>query len=185
MTDKEKRMEIYAIMRKIGKKGYVQFKTTAGDINLEVGPDEASAPIPKKHSSKQYQPETDGLGRILKQVRCDCTPMTAENFLTLCKRGYYNGTIFHRLVSLLRKSRIRCPFRLFFRLWRRYPYPQKVLLRGGNFGSRAGVDGPHAIFPATRVCFPTMNAWVTAMTTVFRKGEPPRFREGDQVVLLR
>jgi len=61
MTDKEKRMEIYAIMRKIGKKGYVQFKTTAGDINLEVGPDEASAPIPKKHSSKQHQPETDTL----------------------------------------------------------------------------------------------------------------------------
>ena len=194
-------MEIYAIMRKIGKKGYVQFKTTAGDINLEVGPDEASAPIPKKHSSKQYQPETDtldpkhsskqyqpetdGLGRILKQVRCDCTPMTAENFLTLCKRGYYNGTIFHRLVSLLRKSRIRCPFRLFFRLWRRYPYPQKVLLRGGNFGSRAGVDGPHAIFPAARVCFSAMNDWVTAMTAVFRKGEPPRCRKGDQVVLHR
>jgi hypothetical protein len=41
MTDKEKRMEIYAIMRKIGKKGYVQFKTTAGDINLEVGSDDA------------------------------------------------------------------------------------------------------------------------------------------------
>jgi hypothetical protein len=57
----------------------------------------------------------DWAGRILKQVRCDCTPMTAENFLTLCKRGYYNGTIFHRLVCMLRKSRIACPFCLSFR----------------------------------------------------------------------
>lgn len=36
MTDKEKRMEVYGIMRKIGKKGYVQFRTTAGELNLEV-----------------------------------------------------------------------------------------------------------------------------------------------------
>eukprot|EP00284_Hemiselmis_tepida_P015428 CAMPEP_0174935638 /NCGR_PEP_ID=MMETSP1355-20121228/54442_1 /TAXON_ID=464990 /ORGANISM="Hemiselmis tepida, Strain CCMP443" /LENGTH=78 /DNA_ID=CAMNT_0016182341 /DNA_START=9 /DNA_END=241 /DNA_ORIENTATION=+ len=66
MTDLEKRQELWSVMRKLGKKGYVQFTTTHGQLNLEV--------------------------------RCDVTPATAENFLTLCKRGYYNNTIFHRVI---------------------------------------------------------------------------------------
>ncbi|EKX43923.1 hypothetical protein GUITHDRAFT_110034 [Guillardia theta CCMP2712] len=66
MSEKEIKQERWRIMRQIGKKGYVQLKTTHGDLNLEI--------------------------------RCDWVPSTSENFLTLCARGYYNGTKFHRLI---------------------------------------------------------------------------------------
>jgi peptidyl-prolyl cis-trans isomerase-like protein 2 len=41
-------------MRTLAKKGYVQLKTSLGDLNLEI--------------------------------RCDISPATSENFLTLCSR---------------------------------------------------------------------------------------------------
>jgi peptidyl-prolyl cis-trans isomerase-like protein 2 len=67
MSDKEIKQERWSIMRSIGKKAYVQLKTTLGDLNLEI--------------------------------RSDIVPATAENFLTLCARGYYNGTNFHRSIK--------------------------------------------------------------------------------------
>jgi peptidyl-prolyl cis-trans isomerase-like protein 2 len=67
MTEKEQAQEKYKIMRKLGKKGYVQMRTNYGDLNLEV--------------------------------RADWAPMTAENFLTLCSRNYYDGVSFHRLIK--------------------------------------------------------------------------------------
>ena len=36
MTEADKRQEIWAIMRTLGKKAYVQLKTSLGDLNLEV-----------------------------------------------------------------------------------------------------------------------------------------------------
>eukprot|EP00285_Hemiselmis_virescens_P005357 CAMPEP_0173398816 /NCGR_PEP_ID=MMETSP1356-20130122/43052_1 /TAXON_ID=77927 ORGANISM="Hemiselmis virescens, Strain PCC157" /NCGR_SAMPLE_ID=MMETSP1356 /ASSEMBLY_ACC=CAM_ASM_000847 /LENGTH=251 /DNA_ID=CAMNT_0014358397 /DNA_START=12 /DNA_END=763 /DNA_ORIENTATION=- len=39
MTDLEKRQELWSIMRKLGKKGYVQFTTTHGNLNLEIRAD--------------------------------------------------------------------------------------------------------------------------------------------------
>ena len=61
MSTKEISQERWSIMRSLGKKGYVQLKTTLGDLNLEI--------------------------------RCDIAPATAENFLTLCSRGYYKGLV--------------------------------------------------------------------------------------------
>lgn len=42
--------------------------------------------------------ETD-LGTIKLELLYDEAPQTAENFRLLAERGYYNGTIFHRVVS--------------------------------------------------------------------------------------
>lgn len=65
-TAAEIRQARWKILRKLGKKGYVQLQTTHGNLNLEV--------------------------------HCDMAPATSWNFLTLCKQGYYDGVIFHRLV---------------------------------------------------------------------------------------
>jgi hypothetical protein len=32
------------------------------------------------------------------QIHCDGAPLTAENFMTLAARGYYDGVSFHRLI---------------------------------------------------------------------------------------
>eukprot|EP01040_Poterioochromonas_malhamensis_P001395 gene1394-1477_t len=56
----------WKIMRKLGKKAYVQLQTNYGNINIEL--------------------------------HCDIAPRTCWSFLDLCKKDYYNGTVFHRLV---------------------------------------------------------------------------------------
>jgi len=37
-------------------------------------------------------------GPINFELHCDLAPKACENFILLCKRGYYNGTIFHRSI---------------------------------------------------------------------------------------
>ena len=37
-------------------------------------------------------------GALNLRLDCDLAPRTCHNFLTLCERGYYNGTKFHRCV---------------------------------------------------------------------------------------
>jgi peptidyl-prolyl cis-trans isomerase-like protein 2 len=65
-TVEEIREARWKIMRKLGKKAYVQLQTNFGHINLEL--------------------------------HCDIAMRTCWNFITLCKRQYYDGTKFHRLV---------------------------------------------------------------------------------------
>ena len=38
-------------------------------------------------------------GDIKCQIYCEEVPKTAKNFLALCAKGYYNGTLFHRNIS--------------------------------------------------------------------------------------
>jgi peptidyl-prolyl cis-trans isomerase-like 2 len=35
-------------------------------------------------------------GSVNLEIHCDMVPKTAENFLGLCEKGYYDGTVFHR-----------------------------------------------------------------------------------------
>ncbi len=39
------------------------------------------------------------MGDITLQIRPDLAPLASENFLTHVKNGYYNGTIFHRVIE--------------------------------------------------------------------------------------
>eukprot|EP00698_Gefionella_okellyi_P003518 TRINITY_DN13311_c0_g1_i1.p1 TRINITY_DN13311_c0_g1~~TRINITY_DN13311_c0_g1_i1.p1 ORF type:complete len:651 (-),score=160.11 TRINITY_DN13311_c0_g1_i1:17-1969(-) len=39
------------------------------------------------------------LGDIHIEVHSELVPKTSENFITLCKRGYYDGLIFHRVIK--------------------------------------------------------------------------------------
>jgi cyclophilin family peptidyl-prolyl cis-trans isomerase len=38
-------------------------------------------------------------GDITLEIFADKVPKTAKNFVELAKRGYYDGTIFHRIIS--------------------------------------------------------------------------------------
>lgn len=37
-------------------------------------------------------------GDLNLELHCDLTPKTCENFIKLCKKQYYDGTIFHRSI---------------------------------------------------------------------------------------
>ncbi|XP_013910992.1 PREDICTED: peptidyl-prolyl cis-trans isomerase-like 2 [Thamnophis sirtalis] len=37
-------------------------------------------------------------GDLNLELHCDMTPKTCENFIKLCKKNYYDGTIFHRSI---------------------------------------------------------------------------------------
>ncbi len=39
------------------------------------------------------------MGDIVLEIRPDIAPLAAENFLTHVKKGYYDGTIFHRVIE--------------------------------------------------------------------------------------
>mmetsp|Transcript_19918 Transcript_19918/g.37057 ORF Transcript_19918/g.37057 Transcript_19918/m.37057 type:complete len:621 (-) Transcript_19918:81-1943(-) len=52
----------------------------------------------RKFGKKAYVQLQTSEGNINLEVHCDWSPRTSWNFLTLCERGYYDDTIFHRLV---------------------------------------------------------------------------------------
>ena len=41
------------------------------------------------------------MGDIVIELYWDHAPRTCANFYTLAKQGYYNGTIFHRIIAVL------------------------------------------------------------------------------------
>mmetsp|Transcript_1198 Transcript_1198/g.1951 ORF Transcript_1198/g.1951 Transcript_1198/m.1951 type:complete len:562 (+) Transcript_1198:133-1818(+) len=47
---------------------------------------------------KGYVQLQTSMGNINLEIHCDWSPRTAWNFITLCERGYYDNTKFHRLV---------------------------------------------------------------------------------------
>jgi len=47
------------------------------------------------------------------ELYCDQTPRTCENFILLCNRGYYNGTLFHRSI---RHFMVSCHTKTFIRI---------------------------------------------------------------------
>ena len=60
--------------------------------------EEGAAPKPPNQPNRSAIIETD-LGTIKFELLEDEVPRTAENFRQLAERGYYNGTIFHRVIS--------------------------------------------------------------------------------------
>lgn len=55
--------------------------------------------IVKSRQAKGYVKILTNYGPLNMMIHCDLVPKTAENFLELCQTGYYNNTIFHRLVK--------------------------------------------------------------------------------------
>mmetsp|Transcript_21746 Transcript_21746/g.55163 ORF Transcript_21746/g.55163 Transcript_21746/m.55163 type:complete len:579 (-) Transcript_21746:91-1827(-) len=53
----------------------------------------------RKLGKKAYVQLATSLGAINLELHADLVPKTVENFITLAKRGYYDGTVFHRLLK--------------------------------------------------------------------------------------
>jgi peptidyl-prolyl cis-trans isomerase-like protein 2 len=53
----------------------------------------------RKMKKKGYVRLVTNKGDINLEIDCDFVPRTADNFMTLCERGYYEGTIFHRIIQ--------------------------------------------------------------------------------------
>ncbi|XP_053375237.1 RING-type E3 ubiquitin-protein ligase PPIL2-like [Mercenaria mercenaria] len=47
---------------------------------------------------KGYVRVVTNYGQLNLELHCDMVPKTCENFIRLCKKGYYNDTVFHRLI---------------------------------------------------------------------------------------
>mgnify|MGYP001810509439 CR=1 FL=1 len=52
----------------------------------------------KQTKRKGYCSLQTNMGTLNFEIHCDLTPLAAENFLTLCERGYYDGCLFHRSI---------------------------------------------------------------------------------------
>lgn len=48
---------------------------------------------------KGYVRLVTNLGNLNLEMHCESVPRTCDNFMTLCKRGYYDGTTFHRMIK--------------------------------------------------------------------------------------
>jgi len=60
--------------------------------------DEAVMPIIKETSMTQVTIKTS-MGDIHLELDGEKAPITVENFKTIAKSGYYDGTIFHRVIN--------------------------------------------------------------------------------------
>mmetsp|Transcript_104714 Transcript_104714/g.265877 ORF Transcript_104714/g.265877 Transcript_104714/m.265877 type:complete len:561 (-) Transcript_104714:69-1751(-) len=52
----------------------------------------------RKKKAKGYVRIITSEGMLNLEIHCDMAPRTSDNFLRLCERDYYQGTIFHRLI---------------------------------------------------------------------------------------
>jgi len=66
------------------------------EISPSPSPDSSAAPTPRKAFRVILQTEK---GEIELRLFPEQAPRTVENFLTLVKRGYYDGTVFHRVIE--------------------------------------------------------------------------------------
>jgi len=53
-------------------------------------------PKPKTTKKKGYVTIVTSMGNLNLELHCDMTPLACENFITLCEKKYYVGTILHR-----------------------------------------------------------------------------------------
>ncbi|KAK8798702.1 hypothetical protein WA158_007786 [Blastocystis sp. Blastoise] len=53
----------------------------------------------RKLGKKGYVQITTNMGTLNCEIHCDLVPRTSYNFLSLCIKGYYDNTIFHRSIK--------------------------------------------------------------------------------------
>ena len=92
MTEAEIDTLRYDRVRALKKKAYVRLQTNKGNLNLEVRP--TSSPCSCMHVVCSPRAHARW-----SQIHADIVPKTAENFVGLCRKGYYNGTVFHRSIK--------------------------------------------------------------------------------------
>jgi len=88
--------------------GYLVFKTGKKDVR-EIAPTEVLseetvmdtnvAEMQIDQEKKYTASLSTGEGKIVIELNTSETPITVNNFVTLSKNGFYNGTIFHRVID--------------------------------------------------------------------------------------
>ena len=53
----------------------------------------------RKSKAKAYVRINTTMGMLNLELHCDMAPRASHNFLMLCEKGYYDGTIFHRCIK--------------------------------------------------------------------------------------
>jgi peptidyl-prolyl cis-trans isomerase-like protein 2 len=75
-----------------GRKGYVR-------LFIEIKNDNSNNDGPSMLKSSKQNNNNVTVVPLLLELHCDIVPRTCTNFLGLCRRKRYDGTIFHRLIS--------------------------------------------------------------------------------------
>jgi peptidyl-prolyl cis-trans isomerase-like protein 2 len=78
-----------------GRKGYVRLFIEIRNNNTNNDNDRMSMPSMSKNKNNNNVIVVP----LLLELHCDIVPRTCTNFLGLCRRKRYDGTIFHRLIS--------------------------------------------------------------------------------------
>lgn len=55
--------------------------------------------VVRKMKQKGFVQLETNFGAINLEIACDFVPQTADNFMSLCQSKYYDGTVFHRIIS--------------------------------------------------------------------------------------
>ena len=64
-----------------------------------IGAEGAPSPAPAAPTTPVQVRVTTSMGDFVIEVRADRAPLTAQNFLRYVREGFYNGTLFHRVVA--------------------------------------------------------------------------------------
>jgi len=81
-----------------GKKGYVRLFVEIRNDNNDNDDDDVYS-YEQQHQQRQKQQPKNVVVPLLLELHCDIVPRTCANFLGLCRKKRYDGTIFHRLIA--------------------------------------------------------------------------------------
>lgn len=83
----------------LGNKNSAKNKSTNTMDQTNVSPSE-KLPFEVVDKSKKYQAVlSTSLGQMTLELMVDKTPITVSNFISLARKGFYNNTVFHRVIK--------------------------------------------------------------------------------------
>ena len=74
------------------------FTSTSMSVSTRTELETVRRDLKPKKGAKGYVRLVTTFGDLNLELHCDICPRTCENFIGLCKRGYYDGVSFHRVI---------------------------------------------------------------------------------------
>ena len=101
LDDLKKRLRAKAVIRYYYGQTPTENKNSAGEVNINVKqPENAPKEQPAKPMEKKIMVTLKtNHGDIKLELFADAAPKTVANFLEYVKSGFYNGTLFHRVID--------------------------------------------------------------------------------------
>ncbi len=82
-----------------GTTGAAMHSFTSTSMPLATRSERARAVVQLRPTTKGYARLSTSLGDLNLELHADITPRACENFLALAESGYYDGTVFHRIIK--------------------------------------------------------------------------------------